>query len=239
MPNALEVNKLAVSFGAVSVLKDVTFAIAPGEVIGLIGSNGAGKTTTLRAISGTVRPNKGRIAVGDESMIGKPQKSARAGIVHVPEGRGLFTQLTVRQNLRLGAVAVGRDLGLNDIPSILAIFPKLEALLDTRSGYLSGGEQQMVTIARGLLAGPKVLMVDELSLGLAPRIISEILAALLAESRARNTALLIVDQNVRGLAEVCDRILLLHKGVTSDATNDVEQIARDAYLGTNSSSTHL
>jgi branched-chain amino acid transport system ATP-binding protein len=229
--DGLLVEDVAVSFGAAKVLRRVNLAVGPGEVVGLVGPNGAGKTTTLRTISGLIRPEAGRILVAGVGFVGQPDKIASAGVVHVPEGRGLFPDLTVRQNLRVGAVAVGRDVSDEDIQRTVTLFPKLERYMHSRAGLLSGGEQQMVAIARGFLAKPKVLMIDEMSLGLAPAVIHVILRAMLDEAREAGVGMLVVDQNVRLLTQTCDRILILDGGITIDASDAGGELVRSAYFG--------
>lgn len=231
----LLVQGLAVALGAARILKDVTLSVRPGEVVGLVGPNGAGKTTTLRAISGVVRAQSGTVLIDGVDFGARPDRIAAAGIAHVPEGRGLFTNLTVRQNLRVGALAVGRRLEELDIERAVTMFPALQRFLDTRAGLLSGGEQQMAAIARGIAARPKVLMVDEMSLGLAPAIIAEMLKILVNEVRREHLGLLIVDQNVRLLAKVCDRLALLESGVLIDAEAEGEDLVRSVYFGTSRS----
>jgi len=228
--SGLVVEHLALSFGAAKVLVDVNLSVAPGQLAGLVGPNGAGKTTTLRAISAVARPQSGRITLDGRAVPARPDAMAAAGVVHVPEGRGLFADLTVLQNLRVGSLSVGRRLEDSDLNGALDMFPKLERFLGTRAGLLSGGEQQMVAIARGMVARPKILMVDEMSLGLAPAIIVEVLGALVERARKDNLGLLIVDQNVRLLSRTCDSISILRSGHVVDAGGD-EDVIRASYFG--------
>ncbi len=228
--SGLVVEHLSLSFGAAKVLVDVSLSVEPGQLVGLVGPNGAGKTTLLRAISGVARPQAGRITIDGRELPSRPDVLAAAGVVHVPEGRGLFADLTVMQNLRVGALAVGRRLEDDDINGALAMFPKLARYLGTTAGLLSGGEQQMVAIARGVVARPRILMVDEMSLGLAPAIIVEVLDALIERARRENLGLLIVDQNVRLLSRVCDSMSILRSGRVIDAGND-EELIRASYFG--------
>jgi branched-chain amino acid transport system ATP-binding protein len=209
----LVVRGLEVAFGKASVLRGVDLEVKAGEVVGLAGRNGAGKTTLLWAISGAIRRAGGDIRFDGKALPPRPDVVARAGVLHVPEGRGLMHGLTVRDNLRLGCAAVGVSYTAAIWQATVATFPQLRDLANKRAGLLSGGQQQMVAIARGLAAQARLLMVDELSLGLAPKTAVEALAALLAEARHRGTALLVVDQNVRTLLQSCDRTYFLDGGV--------------------------
>lgn len=234
MSDGLRIRDLHVSFGAARVLRGVDLDVAPGEVVGYVGPNGAGKTTTLRTVSGLVTPVAGEIEVDGKSLAGgRPDRTARLGIAHVPEGRGLLPNMTVSQNLRLGAVGVGGEFGSSELADAFATFPKLESLRNSKCALLSGGEQQMVALARGLITAPRILMVDELSLGLAPKIIQDILVTLQSRARTRDLGLLLVDQNVRALSRVCDRIVLLQHGtaVALRSGGDVEELAREVYFG--------
>jgi branched-chain amino acid transport system ATP-binding protein len=210
----LVVQGLQVRFGKARVLQGVNLSVGPGEVVGLAGRNGAGKTTLLRSISGAVHRSEGSVSFGGTLLPERPDVVARAGVLHVPEGRGLMHGLSVRDNLRLACAAVGLRYGADVWETTVAAFPLLEPLQHKPAGLLSGGQQQMVAIARGLAAQARLLMVDELSLGLAPKTASEALRFLLAEARLRATALLIVDQNVQSLLHACDRTYFLDHGVT-------------------------
>lgn len=227
----LQLRELTVSYGAARVLEGVGLSVSAGEVVGLVGPNGAGKTTTLRAISGMVHRKRGSITLDGHELRERPDFVAGLGVIHVPEGRGLMPTLTVAQNLRLGALAVGHDLDTDTIEPVLAVFPALKPHLNKRAGLLSGGEQQMVAVARGLVMRPRVLMVDELSLGLAPKIVTDLLRTLAAIGHERGVGLLLVDQNVRALAEVCDTLYYLHDGKThlSDASD--EAVLQAVYFG--------
>lgn len=229
--SGLHVSGLAVRFGAVSVLRDVNISVGHGEVVGLVGPNGVGKTTTLRAVSGVVARQSGTVSLDGEPLPARPEVVARRGVSHVPEGRGLFPDLTVQQNLYFSAVAVGHRPVRADLDPVLEFFPALEALLDRKAALLSGGEQQMVAIGRGLVARPTILMVDELSLGLAPRVVTEVLERLLQASRDRGIGLLLVDQNVRALAAICDRMYTLEHGRSQTADVDDDDFMRVVYFG--------
>lgn len=232
MPESgLQIAGLAVRFGAASVLRDVNISVGHGEVVGLVGPNGVGKTTTLRAISGVVERHAGTVSLDGGPLRQRPDIVARRGVGHVPEGRGLFPELTVEQNLYYSAVAVGHRPKRGDLGAVLELFPALEALLDRKAALLSGGEQQMVAISRGLVAQPKILMVDELSLGLAPRVVTEVLERLLQASRDRGIGLLLVDQNVRALAATCDRMYVLGNGRSEVAEKGDDDFMRVVYFG--------
>jgi branched-chain amino acid transport system ATP-binding protein len=227
----LRIANLAVSYGAAQVLSDVSLEVAPRQIVGLVGRNGAGKTTTLKTVSGLVQARHGRIEFEGEALPSRPELVARRGVIHVPEGRGLMPNLTARQNLRLGAYAVGRDFGPDDTRQTLELFPMIEASLDRPAGLLSGGQQQMVAIARGLAQGPRLLMIDELSLGLAPKIVKDLLALLVAIAQDRAIGLLLVDQNVRALAEVSDTIYHLEEGKAVLSDGKDEELLRTVYFG--------
>lgn len=211
-PNALVVDGLHVRFGKAVVLQRVDLRVGAGEVVGLAGRNGAGKTTLLRAISGVVHRHSGMIKFAGGALPERPDIVARAGVLHVPEGRGLFHGLSVRDNLRVACAAVGLPFGEDVWRQTVESFPVLEPFEHKHAGLLSGGQQQMVAIARGLAARAKLLMVDELSLGLSPKLAADALAILLAQARKRGTSLLIVDQNVPSLLAACTRTYFLDHG---------------------------
>lgn len=219
------------SFGSVRVLTDVNLTVGAGQVVGLVGPNGAGKTTTLRGISAVVKRQSGSVAVDGVPCPDRPDVVARLGIAHVPEGRGLFPELTVESNIRFGAVAIGKRVTGQALASVIDMFPQLEMLLKRKAGSLSGGEQQMVAIGRGLVARPKVLMVDELSLGLAPKIVTDVLSVLSDTAREDGLGLLLVDQNVRALARVCDEVYTLRHGRSGSIELGDEAFVEAAYFG--------
>jgi branched-chain amino acid transport system ATP-binding protein len=228
----LVVRGLRVTFGEAKVLEDVDVDVQASETVGLVGRNGAGKTTTLRAISGVVPRQSGTITFDGQILPADPRRVARAGISHVPEGRGIFGSLTVEENLRFGSSAVGLRHDSRYERELLEMFPKLGPLLGRRAGQLSGGEQQMLTICRGLIARPKLLMVDELSLGLSPLATHEAIQGLLRAARQLELAVLVVDQNVRSLSRVCDRLYVLVDGRTRhmEKGQDAEEAWRAVYL---------
>jgi branched-chain amino acid transport system ATP-binding protein len=228
----LEVSELEAGYGAVQVLWDVDLVVGEGEVVALVGSNGAGKTTLLRAISGMIRPTGGDVRLDGTSLVGRaPEDIVTVGIAHVPEGRRLFAGLTVRENLRVGAYANG---GRADVDRAVELFPHLGERLDQVTGSMSGGEQQMCAIARGLMADPKLIMIDELSLGLAPKLVEQILERLVGVTEA-GTAVLLVDQDVDAALEAAARGYVLENGRIVAACESASRLEdprmREAYLG--------
>ncbi|HKG66853.1 MAG TPA: ABC transporter ATP-binding protein [Solirubrobacteraceae bacterium] len=228
----LEVTGLAAGYGRVQVLWDVDLEVGEGEVVALVGSNGAGKTTLLRAVSGMITLTGGEVCLAGDSLVGRaPEEAVRAGIAHVPEGRRLFAGLTVRENLRVGAYVHGEH---EDIDRAVELFPRLGERLDQVAGSLSGGEQQMCAIARGLMANPKLIMIDELSLGLAPKLVEQILERLTSVTEA-GTAVLLVEQDVDAALEAAARGYVLENGriVASGESSALleDPRIREAYLG--------
>jgi branched-chain amino acid transport system ATP-binding protein len=214
--SALTVASLRVGYGAVAVLHDVTLDVRPGEIVSVIGGNGAGKTTLLKAIAGVLRPAAGRIAAGGQDIGGRPSWwVARRGIALVPEGRGVFGDQSVRDNLILGALArsSGRDAAAvrSDLDTALALFPALAGKLDLPAAALSGGQQQMLAVARGLMARPRVMLLDEPSLGLAPMLVREIFAAI-GRLREQGVTILLVEQMALQALALADRAYVLERG---------------------------
>ncbi len=211
--SALEVSGLSVAYGPTEALRGVDLRVAEGETVCLLGANGAGKTTTLRALSGQVRPRAGSIRLDGAEITGmRPHRIAALGLIQVPEGRQVFAALTVAENLTLGAWTL-RDPteAARRRERVLARFPRLRERLGQAAGALSGGEQQMLAIGRALMAGPKLLLLDEPSMGLAPRIVEEIFAVI-AELKADGVTLLLVEQNASAALEVSDRAYVLEHG---------------------------
>jgi branched-chain amino acid transport system ATP-binding protein len=194
-------------YDEVHVLKDVSLRIAPGEILGLLGRNGAGKTTTLKAIMGLVKSRSGSIQLeGRELTRLNPHEIPRLGIAYVPQGRRLFPSLTVEENLRMGLLV--RDRGSETLDWVLNLFPALKALLRQRAGTLSGGQQQMVAMARALCLEPKVLLFDEPSEGLMPSLVEKLLNTIV-ELKVHGVTVLLVEQNIEAALRVADRSAVL------------------------------
>jgi branched-chain amino acid transport system ATP-binding protein len=207
--SGLDVRDLVCGYVAEPVLRGVSFSASPGEVVALLGPNGAGKTTLLKTISGLITARSGRIRLGDRDVTGlRAEKLARAGVILAPEGRRLFKDLSVRDNLRVGALTRRPAPTLDEV---LDLFPRLRERLEFKAGSLSGGEQQMLAVARALVGGPEVLLLDEPSLGLAPKLVSavfDVFGSLAAQGRA----IIVAEQNVAEATRVADRCLVLSDG---------------------------
>ncbi|WP_406276197.1 ABC transporter ATP-binding protein [Nocardia sp. NBC_00881] len=236
---ALELRSVTAGYGSAIVLHDVDLTVPPRSVVALLGPNGAGKTTLLRVASGLLRARSGTVAIsGADLTRARPARRARAGLCLIPEDRGVFTDLTVRENLRLLTPPWRRHRGVDDV---LDIFPALRTRLDQRAGSLSGGQQQMLALGRAWLADPAVVLLDEVSMGLAPLVVDEIFAAL-GELRAAGAAILLVEQYVDHAMTMADHVVLLSRGMVTFA-GPAAEIDRDAvlenYLGIDSGHTDL
>ncbi len=232
----LDVDKLAVGYGDVQVVWDISLSVRQGEVIALIGSNGAGKSTLLRALSGLLRPISGRITFDGQEVAGSsPPDFVRRRLIHVPEGRRLFAGLSVHDNLMLGAYGRSDRAGIaGDLEHVFDLFPRLRERRRQEAVTLSGGEQQMCAIGRGLMASPRLLLIDELSLGLAPKVVDELVEAL-RKVNAAGTSLLVVEQDVATALEFAHRAYVIDQGrsVATGTASDLlhDPSVRTAYLG--------
>ena len=208
----LDVRGLAVAFGNVTVLSDVDFRVAPAEVVALLGTNGAGKSTLLRAISGVVPVAAGVVRVADRDVTNaRPADIVRARVVQMPGGRGTFPGLTIEDNLRVGGVTVARDERAARVEHVLGLFPWLADRRRALAGTLSGGQQQMLALARALMARPRLLMIDELSLGLAPVVVEQLLDVV-GRLRDEGVAIVVVEQHVDLALSFADRAYFLERG---------------------------
>jgi len=233
----LAVDQLAVSYGDSRVLVDVQFELKQGEIVALVGANGAGKTTLLRTLTGLVSPRSGAINFDGRAILDMPPYDrAKLGLAMVPEGRRLFQGLTVRQNLELGSrAAPDHSHKAKDIDFVFKLFPELVRLQNRLSGLLSGGEQQMCAIGRALMARPKMLLIDEMSLGLAPVIVERIAGVIRTINSDRGVSILLVEQDVGLALEIADRGYVLDNGKIIIDGASSELLLRDdiraAYLG--------
>jgi branched-chain amino acid transport system ATP-binding protein len=233
----LNASQLCVSYGETQALWEVSFELKKSEIVALIGPNGAGKTTTLNAVQGLVRPESGKVRFGSMDITGmRANEITAAGVSLVPEGRGLFSAMTVKENLELGAFTRRARANLrSSMEKTYATFPVLRERSGQAAGSLSGGEQQMLAIARGLMSEPEVLMLDEPSLGLAPMMVSKVFKTLAELRETTRIAIFIVEQNVEAALSMADRAYLLEEGrVTLEGGADSMRgnpKIRQAYLG--------
>jgi branched-chain amino acid transport system ATP-binding protein len=230
----LEVKQLAAGYGHLEVIRDVNLTVRPGEVVACIGANGAGKTTTLRAVSGMIHPRSGKVTFNGRDITGQTSEQiSRQGLLHIPEGRGLFPNLSVEDTLRLVSNSIGKE---PDVATAYRLFPKLKERRHQAVGTLSGGEQQMVALARAVLARPQLVMVDEMSQGLAPTVVRQLFDTI-RMMRDEGIAVLIVEQFVEQALEVADRAYVFehgtigHSGSAADLRADRKLIS-GSYLGT-------
>jgi branched-chain amino acid transport system ATP-binding protein len=235
---ALLVEGLVAGYGEVTALDGVTVAAHAGGITAVLGANGAGKTTLLRAVSGLVKPRRGRVLLADQNMAGRsPEQIVRSGIAHVPEGQGVIPELTVEENLRIGMMS-WRGTRSARSAAIEEEFTRFKPLADRRrklASTLSGGERQMLVIARALLARPRVLLLDEPSLGLAPRVMAQVMDLVVRLSRERGLTIVLVEQNARSALAVADHGVVLNLGrvvASADAATLAADVAlRHHYLG--------
>ena len=231
----IEVRNLAVSYGNIRAVQGIDLDVAKGEIVALIGANGAGKSSTLRAISGIEKPAGGSIRFEGRDIAGRPPHAIiAAGITQVPEGRQIFGRLSVRENLRLGAYLRSVDEIESAIAEVVELFPILRDRLDAPGSELSGGQAQMLALARGVIARPRLLMLDEPTLGLAPKTAGEIFA-IIRQLRAGGLTIALVEQNLRQALKIADRAYVLESGRIVLEGTAVELAANrhlhDAYLG--------
>lgn len=232
----LSVSNLSVSYGAIEAIRNCSLRVEQGEIVTLIGGNGAGKSTMLRTISGLLTPKQGTIQFEDKEIQGQPpHRIAQSGLVHVPEGRGIFANLTVEENLQLGAYSRNDHAEIRkDRERALELFPRVRERLKQAAGTLSGGEQQMVAIARAMLSRPRLLMLDEPSLGLAPQIVQTIFQVI-REINNSGTTILLVEQNAAMALKVAHRAYVIEVG-SIEMEGPAAELAssdevRKAYLG--------
>jgi branched-chain amino acid transport system ATP-binding protein len=231
----LEVEGVHTYYGNIEALKGISLTVEQGEIVTLIGSNGAGKTTTLRTIAGVLRPREGKVRLGDADLTKTPASNiVRLGIAHSPEGRRIFSRMTVKENLEMGAFTrTDSDLG-SDYERVYTLFPRIKERLKQQAGTLSGGEQQMLAIGRALMARPKLLLLDEPSMGLAP-ILVELVFQTIQEINAQGMTVLLVEQNAHMALSIAHRGYVLQTGriVLTDSAKSLAQneMVRKAYLG--------
>lgn len=226
-PNVIEARNITAGYGAVPVVRDLTLQARRGEVVALLGANGAGKTTTLLALAGELPLTAGEVRLHDQTTKAPLFRRARQQLSFVPEERSVFRGLSTRDNLRVGSC---------EIEGALELFPELEKRLDVRAGMLSGGEQQMLTLARALGRQPKVLLADELSLGLAPIVVTRLLVAV-REAADRGTGVILVEQHVRKVLQFADRVYVMRRGrivlegTAADLSTRITDIEQEYFSG--------
>jgi branched-chain amino acid transport system ATP-binding protein len=231
----LELEGLTTRYGAITAIRDLGLRVEEGEVVALIGPNGAGKTTTLASIAGLLTPAAGSVRLDGEDVTGTaPDEMLRRGVALVPEHRRIFADLTVNENLQVAGVTLAAGDRRRRLEEMAEIFPVLSEKWRTHAGYLSGGEAQQLAVARALVTDPRLILMDEPSLGLAPTLV-DVVFGLIAELKAQRRTLLVVEQNARRALEVADRAYILRTGTVVDQGTGPELLARtdlfEAYLG--------
>ena len=231
----IKVENLAAGYGLVEVLRNISLEINQGEVVAVLGSNGVGKTTLNNCLSGLIKPNHGKIFFQDEVISNKsPEEIVDMGLIHVPEGRKLFPNLTVKDNLELGSYRRGKSKRASNLENVLDIFPKLSERISQTAGTLSGGEQQMVAIGRGLMGDPRLLLLDEPSLGLSPLLVEQMFD-LIKKISDNGLTVLLVEQNVTQSLSIADRAYVIEEGAIaiSGLSKDLLKNAelKRSYLG--------
>ncbi len=235
-PPLLEVRGLSAGYGDSQVLWEVSLSVPRGSLVAIVGANGAGKSTLLKTVSGLVRPTAGDIVFDGRSIAGMaPQQIVAAGLSHVPEGRGLFTRMTVLENLQLGAYPTQVRARMNEsLERIFELFPRLAERRNQRAGLMSGGEQQMLAIGRAVMACPKLLILDEPSMGLAPLIVDEVFR-FVQKLHATGVTIVLVEQNIQSALRLADRAYVLKTGRVVMQGSGAELLAneeiRKAYIG--------
>ena len=230
----LKVDDIHVYYGAIHAIKGISFHVEPGEIVALIGANGAGKSTILKTVSGLMHPRSGSIQFMDENIAHmEAHKLVRKGLAHVPEGRRIFLQMTVQENLEMGAFTQ-KSVSQEDLDRVFNYFPRLQERRKQIAGALSGGEQQMLAMSRALMSHPKLMMLDEPSMGLAPILVDQIFD-IIKELHAAGTTILLVEQNARKALEIADRAYVLETGTVTLSGSGKELASSDAvkkaYLG--------
>ena len=231
----IKVENLAAGYGLVEVLRNISLEIKQGEVVAVLGSNGVGKTTLNNCLSGLIKPNNGKIFFEDEVISNKsPEEIVDMGLIHVPDGRKLFPNLTVKDNLELGSYRRGKSNRSSNLENVLDIFPKLSERISQTAGTLSGGEQQMVAIGRGLMGDPRLLLLDEPSLGLSPLLVEQMFE-LIKKISDNGLTVLLVEQNVTQSLSIADRAYVIEEGsiAISGLSKDLLKNAelKRSYLG--------
>lgn len=210
----LRLENISVDFGGVHALKNISLSFDEGEIVALMGPNGAGKSTVLKAIFGLVEFSQGKVFWHEQEIKPVPHEIVKLGISFVPQGRRVFKYLTVKENLELGGVTIkNKNILRERIREVLELFPALKVKMTEKTGNLSGGQQQMVAIARGLITDPKILLLDEPSLGLAPKIVAEVFQKIKEINEKRKMAIVIVEHNIKSLLPITNRAYILDKGV--------------------------
>lgn len=236
MAKILEVDNVHSYYGHIHALKGISLYVEEGEIVSLIGSNGAGKSTTLRSISGLIHPKKGTIKLGGKDIASMdPHLVVAAGVGHVPEGRGIFPKLTVRENLDMGAFTIDdQQKNAARMEEVFELFPRLRERIDQYGGTLSGGEQQMLAIGRGLMQHPRILMLDEPSMGLAP-VLVELIFDIIQRLNKEGTTILLVEQNAQMALSIAHRGYVLQTGniVLTDTAEKLRknEMVQKSYLG--------
>ncbi|MBK1979847.1 ABC transporter ATP-binding protein [Achromobacter xylosoxidans] len=233
----LKVDNLSVAYGGVQAVRDLSLQVRPGEIAALLGANGAGKSSTLLAIIGSVKPKEGRVVFEGRDITGTPpDQLVKQGIAMIPEGARVFARQPVEQNLRLGAYTVRDERVYRErLDKVYALFPRLKERREQLAGTMSGGERQMLAIGRALMSGPRLLLIDEPSLGLSPLLVEQVFDALAALNRDDGLSVLLVEQNMAQALEVAARAYVMQSGRVALSGNAAELAASDevrqAYLG--------